>query len=152
MQPLKLLALDEEDLAIVSAHLQDSVLVVEDMKFLPRRRRFAAALNRFDWEAAAAERDAQLARRRTAIRFDRVLAAQVQNVPLDVKGQVLALLAIRFEPTTAPEGYVTLVFAGDAAVRLHVECIEAELRDLGPVWGARSKPDHADGDAGGDSA
>lgn len=150
MQPLKLIALDPEDLAIVSAHLQDSVLQVGDMTFIPSQKRFAAAVNRFDWEGAVTEQRSAFARRRTALRFDRVLAAQVQNIPLDVKGQVLALLALSFEPTTEPEGYVTLVFAGDAAIRLHVECIEAEMRDLGPAWGTKNKPAHAGGASDGD--
>ncbi len=65
------------------------------------------------------------------------------------KSAVLALLAISFEPAEAPEGpegHVTLHFADGAAIRLHVECIEAELKDLGPVWQAKSKPRHPDED------
>ena len=57
---------------------------------------------------------------------------------------VLSLLAVQFEQGTAPGGYINLIFSGDAAVRLEVECIEAELKDLGPAWRARSKPRHPD--------
>lgn len=147
MTDLKLLALDPEDLSILSAHLQDAVLKVEDMAFLPRQRRFAAVLNRFDWETALvpAKRRARPQRRRTALRFERVERARVQGIDLKVKERVLVLLAISFEDGHAPGGTITLQFAGGAAVRLDVECIEAEMRDLGARWATRSMPDHGDG-------
>jgi hypothetical protein len=151
MPDLKLIALDAEDLAIVSAHLQDAVLKVADMTFLPREKRFAAVANRFDWvEAIGSEaaQDRPYARRRTALRFERVLGAQVHGLDLKNKGAVVSLLAVSFEPGAPPEGHVTLQFADGAAVRLHVECIETELRDLGPVWEARSRPKHPDEPSG----
>ena len=58
---------------------------------------------------------------------------------------MLSLLAVTFEPTTAPEGYVTLHFADGGAIRLHVECVEAEMKDLGPVWRVEFRPQHPDG-------
>jgi hypothetical protein len=61
---------------------------------------------------------------------------------------VLSLLAVNFEPSEHPSGYVTLTFSGDASIRLQVECIEAELTDLGPAWKARSKPRHPGGEPG----
>ena len=73
-----------------------------------------------------------------------VLGAQVQGLDHKDKGAVAELLAVRFEPGDPPQGQVTLEFAGGGAIRLNVECIEAELRDLGPVWQARSKPKHPD--------
>jgi len=147
MPDLKLIALDAEDLAIISAHLQDAVLKVADLAFLPREKRFAAVANRFDWVDALnsdAAKEKHYARRRTALRFERVLSAQVHGIDLKNKGAVVALLAIGFEPGEPPEGNVTLRFADGGAIRLHVECIEAELRDLGPVWEAKSKPNHPD--------
>jgi hypothetical protein len=144
MTDLKLIALDAEDLDILSAHLQDAVLKVGDMAFLPRERRFAAVLNRFDWLAAtpAGRTRARNERRRTALRFERVSDAHLQGIDLKAKDRVLALLAIKFEPQRSPGGVITLLFAGDAAVRFEVDCIEAELRDLGAVWRARTKPEH----------
>src|SRR5262245_32221047 len=147
MPDLKLIALDAEDLAIISAHLQDAVLMVADMAFLPREKRFAAVANRFDWVEALnndAARKRHYARRRTALRFDRGLSAQVHGIDPKSKGAVVALLAIAFEPGEPPAGSITLRFADGGAIRLNVECIEAELRDLGPVWEARSKPEHPD--------
>jgi hypothetical protein len=147
MPDLKLIALDAEDLAVISAHLQDAVLKVADMAFLPREKRFAAVTNRFDWVEAINNNTGKAkhyARRRTALRFERVLSAQVHGIDLKNKGAVVSLLAIAFEPGEPPDGNVTLRFANGGAIRLHVECIEAELRDLGPVWEARSMPQHPD--------
>src|SRR5215470_13426511 len=137
MPDLKLIALDAEDLAIISAHLQDAVMKVGDLAFLPREKRFAAIANRFDWLDAIegeAAREKRYARRRAALRFERVLGAQVQGLDLKTKGTVAELLAIEFEAGEAPAGRVVLKFADGAAIRLNVECIEAELRDLGPAW------------------
>lgn len=149
MTTLKLLALDEEDLQIVSAHLQDAVMRIADMTYLPGQHRFAAILNRFDWLGAERQRGPRgdYKRSRCALRFDRVICAQLQNIRPDQKNQVLELLAIQFEEDEAPGGYIKLIFAGDAAIRLKVECIEAELRDLGAVWRTGSKPAHDPDDA-----
>lgn len=151
MQPLKLLALDAEDLQVMSAHLQDAVLRVADIAYIPSEKRFAMVANRFDWEGAGDGKAAHkkgFQRRRSAMRFDRVLGAQLLGIKPKAKNSVLELLAIQFEELDKPEGYITLVFAGGGAIRLHVECIEAEMKDLGPVWKTKSKPEHEDdGDA-----
>lgn len=144
MADLKLVALDAEDLSVISAHLQDAIVKVADVAYLPREKRFAAVLNRFDWADAIRDGSKSFARRRSALRFERVLSAQIQGIDLQNKGLVLNLLAIGFEPREAPEGDVTLVFADSGAIRLRVECIEAELTDLGPAWQARSRPHHPD--------
>ena len=149
MAELKLIAFDADDLAVMSAHLQDAVLKVGDLAYLPRERRFAAIGNRFDWADALAGANGgtqEYTRRRAALRFERVLGAQVQGVDLGRKDAVVALLAISYEPSEAPEGKVTLHFADGGAIRLEVECIEAELKDLGPVWRVASMPQHPDGD------
>ncbi|MEL6375211.1 MAG: DUF2948 family protein [Pseudomonadota bacterium] len=151
---LRLIALDSEDLAVVSAHLQDAVLKIGDMAYLPREKRFAAIANRFDWFGARSGGDGpprkasegSFERRRSAIRFERVLGAQVSGVKLDAKRDVLSLLAVQFEASQEPEGHITLHFSGGGAIRLHVECIEAELRDLGGAWSAKSQPDHGVGE------
>lgn len=146
MQPLKLVALDADDLEVMSAHLQDAVMLVRDMAYVPAQKRFAVITNRFDWENAIkneAGADKQpYQRRRSALRFDRVLGTQLKGLRQSAASAVVELLAIRFEPAEEPEGHITLLFAGGGAIRLHVECIEAELRDLGPAWRAQSKPRH----------
>lgn len=148
MPELKLIALDDDDLKVVSAHLQDAVVTVGDLAYLPRERRFAAVLNRFDWVAAAAvergDKNARYQRRRAALRFEQVRGARVRNISLQDKRQVLNLLAVDFEKAGEddPAGRVSLIFAAGAQIELDVDCVEAELRDLGGVWAAASKPHH----------
>jgi hypothetical protein len=148
MPDLKLIALDAEDLGVLSAHVQDAVLKVAEMSYQRRARRFAVVLNRFDWAETltGGKRKKRDQRRRAALRFERVKRASLQGIDLGAKDRVLVLLALSFEPDAAPGGSVTLVFAGGAAIRLEVECIEAEMRDLGASWLARSRPDHEAGD------
>ena len=142
MTELKLIALDEEDLAVVSSLLQDAVVRAADMTYLPAQKRFAAIVSRFDWEKAAKAPGAKdFRRQRTALRFDRVFGAKLKNVKPS-GDSVLSLLAVGFEPGDAPGGRITLTFSGDASIQLEVECIEAELKDLGLVWRTRSRPEH----------
>lgn len=148
MPDLKLIALDTEDLNVLSAHLQDAVLRVADMAYLPKERRFAVILNRFDWQTAATQQpNTGLQRRSAGLRFERVLGAKVNGINLSDKTASLALLAVTFTPSGGPEevaGDVTLTFSGGAAIRLSVECVEAELKDLGAVWAAKRAPRHGE--------
>ena len=150
MDLLKLIAFDTEDLRVVSAHLQDAAVRVSEMRFLKGEQRFAAVLNRFDWAKAHAGGQEGLARRQSALRFEHVHSAKVSGIDLSHAGDVLVLLAISFEAKAAddPAGWVNLVFAGDKAIQLEVDCIEVELRDLGPVWRTSSKPQHPKGPDG----
>ncbi len=143
MEDLKLIALDPEDLKVLSCHLQDAVIRVGDMAYLKEEMRFAAIANRFDWEQAARIDDATYRRRRSGLRFERVTSAKVLGIDLGQKDVVLELLALTFEPGEDPSGVLTLLFSGGGAIRLEVECIEAELRDLGAQWRTRLKPEHA---------
>jgi len=150
MAELKLIAFDADDLSVMSAHLQDAVFKVADLAYLPRERRFAAIGNRFDWADALAGANSgsqEYMRRRAALRFERVLGARLQGIDVERKDTVLCLLAISYEPGEAPEGDVTLHFANGGAIRLHVECVEAELKDLGPVWRVASMPKHPNDDS-----
>ena len=140
---LKLFALDKDDLEVVSTHVQDAVVTVGDIHWRPNERRLLMVVNRFDWEEAQCA-DPQYHRRRTALRFDRVTACQCRNIKCKDKATVLNLLAVDFVETTAPAGIVTLTFSGDMALRLDVECLEAELADLGPVWETTLRPVHPD--------
>lgn len=148
MTDLKLLALDAEDLAVLSAHLQDAVVRAADMTFDKPGRRFVAVANRFDWASNAHSDGEDLTRKRCGLRFERVANAQVTGFRPG-SDAVLSLLAIRFEETEAPGGLLTLTFSGNAAIRLTVECIEGQLKDLGAAWETQSKPRHEDDAAGG---
>lgn len=148
MTPLKLIALDAEDLAVVSAHLQDAVVRVGDMVYLPRQKRFAAVLNRFDWLGAVAAVQKGLApsgeRRRAGLRVERVSKARLLGIDLKKRNAFQSLLAMTFVSAGAhdPAGCIRLDFAGGAAIELEVECIECELKDLGAAWRAKRVPDH----------
>lgn len=141
MQQLKLIALDPDDIAVVSTHLQDAVVRIGDIVWLPAEHRLVLGLNRFDWEACGCD-DPCYKRRRTALRFERVNAFRCRNVNPKAKDEVLNLLAVEFDETDAPGGTVTLIFSGGAALRLEVECLECELADLGPTWDAKARPVH----------
>jgi hypothetical protein len=139
---LKFAVLDEEDLEVVPTHLQDAVLKVADVLWRPAEKRVVVALNRFDWESAQADRP-EYRRRRSALRFERVLSCKCRSLNPAGKDAVLNLLAVEFFETDTPSGVVSLIFSGGAVLRLEVECLEAELVDLGPVWGAAKCPVHA---------
>ncbi|MBS9479007.1 DUF2948 family protein [Ancylobacter radicis] len=157
MAGLKLIALDAEDLAVLSVHMQDAIVTVGEMTYLPKERRFVLLANRFDWEKAIqaeamAEPDAPFGaaaasagpcvRRRSGMRFERVLAARVRGIDLKNKLGVLNLLALKFEETQSPSGTVSFLFSGGGEVQLDVECMEAGLEDLGPAWDAAGTPCH----------
>jgi hypothetical protein len=141
MELLKLVALDTDDLEVVSAHLQDAVVSVGDVRWRAAEKRLVIALARFDWEGAqTGQPDYQ--RRSTALRFDRVRSFKCRNVDCCDKSVMLSLLAVAFEETDSPAGVVTLTFSGGAALRLEVECLECELADLGPIWTTTCCPAH----------
>ena len=145
---LKLIALDAEDLGIVSAHLQDAVLKISDVAYRPKEKRFALLLNRFNWAGAltGSQSDKPMTRHRCALRIERVTAARTQDIDLTEEDKVMALLAIQYEQLQDddPKGHITFVFSGDGAIQLDVEYIEAELRDLGGTWATKSRPNHSD--------
>ena len=142
---IRLIALDTEDLAVLSAHVQDAVLKVGEMRWLPEEKRFVLAINRFAWEHAGkrARRRREYQRRRAALHFDRVEAVRSTGLDRDARETVLELLAVRFEPRQDPSGDVLLDFAGGATLCLSVECLEAQLTDLGPAWSTPFLPRHS---------
>ena len=144
---LRLIALDAEDLAVLSAHLQDAVVKTGDMTWLQEQKRFALVLNRFAWEALEKGllRKKTYQRRRTGLHFDRVATVQSSGIDLAGKENVLSLLAVQFHEAETPAGEIHLVFSGGGTIRLSVECLEAQLSDLGPAWSADHAPRHSVG-------
>lgn len=142
MEPLKLLALDEADLEIVSAHAQDAVCKTADLEYRPAEKRFLLPVNRFVWEGKQSFFRRRWERRLSVIQFDRVLSVRTAGIRRDQPDEVLSLLAVRFEETDPPAGVIELVFAAGAAVRLEAECIEVRLADVGGAWETRSRPRH----------
>jgi hypothetical protein len=141
MDLLKLVALDNDDIEVLSAHVQDSVVRIGDIMWRPAERRLIVVINRFDWEGAQSL-SPPFRRRRAALRFERVNAFKHRNIACAEKEALLNLLAVEFIPTDTPAGQVKLTFSGGGALRLDVECLEAELVDLGPEWATAACPAH----------
>jgi hypothetical protein len=138
MSRLRLAAADAEDLEILSARLQDAAGKLKDFTWLPKKRRFAAVLNRLQWEEGGKTRV------RSGLHFDGVLQVQSSKVKLGAGEAVVSVLAARFTPNGPedPGGVIEIVLAGGGAIRLTVECIDAELADMTDSWAARGTPDH----------
>lgn len=141
-KPLRLLAADADDLQVISACLQDAVLKVGDFAYIPNERRFAFVANRFLWELADDTKGALFWRTRVGSHFDDVKAVKQLNIRADAKDGVLELLALRFEPMGDGTGVITFDFAGGGAIRLDVESINCEMRDISQPWRTRAKPAH----------
>jgi hypothetical protein len=134
--PLKIRFEDEEDLQVLSAALQDSLLRVGDIAYLPQERRFVCVALRFCWERLdAAQRRHE--RVHTGITFENVAAVRRRGVDPARPGQMLALLAIRVEG-----GAVDLLCAGGAAIRLETGRIAGHAQDLDEPWPTRWRPSH----------
>ncbi|WP_374301379.1 DUF2948 family protein [Ferrovibrio sp.] len=148
--PLKLRAEDVEDITVLSACLQDATMHAADMTFQPRQRRFALVLNRFRWEdehLADARRGLIRAvphvRVPAGLHFEGVLKVQTSGIVRNDARTPLELLSIMAEPAAeAPAAVLTLVFAGGAAVRLEVECVDAQMQDIGQPYPVRHAPKH----------
>lgn len=143
MSQLKLIALDTQDLEIVSAHVQDAVIKVEDIAYVAAEKRFVIAMNRFVWENRPGFFTRRHERRRSVLHFEGVLAVRSFGFARDAGDDVLSLLAIRFESGEGiPGGVIELTCAGGAAIRLDVDYVEARLADLGAAWETGSRPVH----------
>jgi hypothetical protein len=127
---LKLIALDADDLAVISAHVQDAKVQPADIIWRQAEKRLVVGMSRLDWEQTLA---GETAPRRlvAALRFDRVLSCKSRNIDLEALDAAMELLGIEFHPGEAPGGSAVLLFSQGGAVRLDVECLECELTDLG---------------------
>ena len=127
---LKLIALDEDDLAVISTHVQDARVRVSDIIWRQAEKRLVIGMSRLDWEQTLS---GETAPRRlvSALRFDRVLACRSRNIDLAAREAGLELIGIEFHPRDDPAGSALLLFSGGKALRLDVECLECELTDLG---------------------
>jgi hypothetical protein len=127
---LKLIALDADDLAVISAHVQDARVQTVDIVWRQDEKRLVVGMSRLDWEQTLS---GETAPRRliAALRFDRVMACKSRNIDLKAPQTVLDLIGIEFHPGEAPGGSAVLMFSHGGALRLDVECLECELTDLG---------------------
>ncbi|HAJ02427.1 MAG TPA: DUF2948 domain-containing protein, partial [Brevundimonas sp.] len=137
-EPLRLLAMDVEDLQFVSAALQDAILRPVDIVWERSSRQVTLTLSRFCWECGGT-------RVMAAMQFGDVTAVKSRQLPRGPE-QALELLALHFEPSEAPSGQVYLMFAGGGDLRIDVECLDVVLADLSDRWPAREKPSHPEVD------
>jgi Protein of unknown function (DUF2948) len=140
---LKLRAEDEDDLAVLSATLQDAVVAVRDLAYLSEDRRFVLVASRFRWEHGVrlGPGEALFERILCAITFDAVEAASYRGFRRSDEDRILSLLSIRFE-AGSPRGAIHLDFSGHAAIRLEVERIACRSKDLGEPWPTPWRPRH----------
>lgn len=144
MSGLKLLALDTEDLSVISTHMQDSVFKLKDVAFEPKHGQFTLSANRFVWESTE-KKNLPPERCRSVVFLKRVSAVRSQSLNLADREQVLSLLAMRFTPNgDGPDGLVELALSGGGTIALDVECIEAQLTDVSGAWETSTKPHHPD--------
>lgn len=143
MSGLKLMALDGEDLSIISTHMQDSVFKLKDASFDRKHGQFILSANRFVWEHTT-KKGQQPERCRSVLALKRVGNVRSYGFNRDNKEQVLSLLAVQFTQNgEGPDGTVELTLSGGGAIALDVECIEAQLADVSGGWETASQPQHS---------
>lgn len=136
--PMRLLAQDADDLAVISAALQDAVCQMGDIAYQASSRQLTLALNRYRWENGARTKE----RVRTGLQFGGVMGVKTRNLRRDVKDAVVELLSIRFEAGEAPGGAIILTFAGGGDLRAEVEMVDIIAADLSSPWPTPSMPKH----------
>jgi hypothetical protein len=127
---LKLIALDADDLAVISAHVHDAMVQTADIIWRQGEKRLVVGMSRLDWEQTLSGETAPR-RLLAALRFDRVLSCKSRNIDLEAPAAAMELLGIEFHPGEPPAGSAVLLFSQGGALRLDVECLECELTDLG---------------------
>ena len=135
---LRLLAEDADDLAVISAALQDAVARIGDILWEPSHRRLTISLNRFRWEAPAGAHE----RVRAAVQLGGVMKVKARNLRPEAKDAVVQLLAVTFAAGDPPGGVVTFAFADGADLAAEVECIDAAMADLSVPWQTPRTPEH----------
>ncbi|AJE46135.1 DUF2948 family protein [Celeribacter indicus] len=145
-RPLRLKALDAEDLTVLSALCQDAVVPMGEISFKASERRFAMLINRFRWEdlEAAERRGRPVERVQAVLCFDDVTAARSLDVPSGDKDIVLSILSVAFLPTDDGMGRIEITLAGDGVIALEVEALDVTLRDVTRPYLApsRHRPAH----------
>ena len=139
---LKLIARTEEDLRVVSAHLQDSIVSTSDIASLKKNKIFLMQLNRFMWEDVEKGVFRKNKRIRTVLKFDYVLKVFSKNINQKKKDNFLDFLAIETIKMPDNNYEMKITFAGDSIIRIITEVIEVTLDDQGEAWDTKNKPKH----------
>ena len=144
-RPVNLGALDAEDLKVISALVQDAVLPITEMRLDRGARRFALLLNRFRWEDRGRGRHAP-ERVQAVLAFENVMGVQTQGIDRSDTDMILSVLTVEWASGEDAAGHVVITLAGDGAIRLDCEALEATLKDVTRPYVAPSRkvPDHGD--------
>ena len=139
---LKLIGKNEEDLKIISAYLQDSVVIIKDIVFLKKNRTFIMILNRFMWEDVEKGVFRQNKRVRCALKFEEVIKVQSKNINQKNKNKPLEYLAIKSSLISDNIFKIKIFFSGGGIVTIISEVIEVTMNDLGKPWNVKHIPIH----------
>ena len=142
VQNLKLIAKTDEDLRVISAHLQDSIVKTSDIANLKKNKIFLMQLNRFMWEDVEKGVFRKNKRIRTVLKFENVLKVTSKNVNQKKNDRFLDFLAIEMFKMPDKNFEMNLIFSGDVVIKLVVEAIEVTLDDQGSPWESKNKPRH----------
>ncbi len=137
-QPLKLRARDSEDITVIASCLQDALIPMEDVAFVPGEKRFVFVANRFCWEHPDTDAAQDLFHRvNSGVTFEGVSGVKSRGVDLSAAHAILELLTMELD-----EGAVMLVFAGGGEIRLTIGEVDCHMQDIGEPWPTRSRPEH----------
>ena len=144
VQNLKLIAKTQEDLRVISAHLQDSIVKTSDIANLKKNKIFLMQLNRFMWEDVEKGVFRKNKRIRTVLKFENVLKVTSKNVNQNKNDRFLDFLAIETFKMPDKNYEMNLIFSGDMVIKLVTEAVEVTLDDQGSPWESKNKPKHDD--------
>ena len=139
---LKLIATSEEDLRVISAHLQDAIVLPIEIANLKKNRILLIQLNRFMWEDVEKGVFRKNKRIRTILKFDNVIEVNSKNINQNSKDKFLDFLAIESYQTPDDNYEMKLIFSGDSVIKVVAEVIEVALDDQGEPWDTKNKPKH----------
>jgi hypothetical protein len=139
---LKLIARTDNDLKVISAHLQDSIVDIKNIAHLKKNKIFLMQLNRFMWEDVEKGVFRKNKRIRTMLKLDNVLEVNSRNIRQKNKDEFLDFLAIESQQMPDKNYEMKLIFSGDSIIRIITEVIEVILDDQGAPWDTKNKPKH----------
>ncbi len=140
---LRLRAVDQEDLHVIAACLQDALVPLNEMAYMADDQRFMAAFDRFQWEQANTNAEgAGLMICQSALRVDHVHKVKYRGIDHDLDGIKFELLTIGLEPVDRGGFDIDLLFAGNVAIKLHVSAVDVVLEDFGEPLAAPTAPRH----------
>ena len=141
---LKLYGRNLDDLKVISAYLQDSIVSVRDIVFLKRNKTFLMMVNRFMWEDVEKGVFRKNKRIRTILKFENVTNVSSKNINQTKENNFLDFLAIETIETPDKTYEIKLIFSGNSIIKIDCEVIEVTLDDQGRPWDSQNQPKHKD--------